>query len=315
VCRAEGPAVADGDYRCNVPTPGRDDDMLTVEVQSIPVSYVTYGEGTPVVLIHGWSADHRYMVADLEPVFRRQPGWKRIYLDLPGHGQTPAPPWMTSQDQMLAVIGDFIDTLLADQAFALVGSSYGGHTALGMLRTMPGRVLGACLIVPDLPAADGSRLPEPATVVYPEPDALGGLAAGELWMLKGLVAPERWMVDELREHDMPAYRQADYAFLERLNERYLASGAAGHPGLPFPRPSLVLTGRQDATTGFRSAWDLVDELPRATLAVLDLAGHQLGRIERPAPFNVLVADWLDRMEQDRRHSPPPHRRRDESVDQ
>lgn len=291
-------------YCCSVPRPDRDaDDLLTVEVQSIPVSYVTHGEGTPVVLIHGWSADHRYMVADLEPVFQRQTGWKRIYLDLPGHGHTPAPPWMASQDQMLAVVGDFIHAVLPDQAFALVGSSYGGHTALGLLRTMPERVLGACLIVPDLPAADGSRLLEPVTVVHREPGGLGELAADELWMLEGLVTHERWMVEELREHDLPAYRQADYPFLERLNHRYLATGAAGCPGPPFPRPSVVMTGRQDATTGFRAAWSLIDELPRATLAVMDLAGHQLGRIERPALFNELVGDWLDRMERDQRHGP------------
>ncbi len=28
---------------------------------------------------------------------------------------------------------------------------------------------------------------------------------------------------------------------------------------------------------------------------MDLAGHHLGRIERPALFAALVTDWLDRM--------------------
>lgn len=41
---------------------------------------------------------------------------------------------------------------------------------------------------------------------------------------------------------------------------------------------------------------LVDELPRATLAVIDLAGHHLGRIERPTLFQALVRDWLERVE-------------------
>ncbi len=30
----------------------------------------------------------------------------------------------------------------------------------------------------------------------------------------------------------------------------------------------------------------------------DLAGHWLGRVERPAPFHALLADWIDRMEID-----------------
>lgn len=276
------------------------DATATVEVQSVPVCYLAKGEGTPIVLIHGWSADHRYLVADLEPVFARRAGWRRIYLDLPGHGRTPAPPWLESQDQMLSIVSDFVDAVLPDRPFAIVGSSYGGHTALGLMRQLPERVLGACLIVPDLPAPDGSRSPEPVTVVHPDPASLGQLAPDELWMLEGLVTHERWMVEELRAHDMPAYRQADYEFLRRLDDRYQATGVAGRPGPAFNRPSLILTGRQDATTGFRAAWRLVDELPRASLAVLDLAGHQLGRIERPAAFHALVADWLERMELDQR---------------
>jgi pimeloyl-ACP methyl ester carboxylesterase len=277
----------------------------TVKVQSIPIACVVRGEGTPVVLVHGWSADHRYMLADLEPTFAGQSGWQRIYLDLPGHGMTPAPKWLGSQDQMLAVLLEFLDTMLGEQQFAIVGSSYGGHTALGVLRTIPERLLGACLIVPDLPTPDGSRSPEEVTVLDPGSVALGDLAQDEQWMIDGLVIHERWMVEELRQHDMPAYRAADRAFLERLNANYLASGAAAHPGTPFRRPSLVLTGRQDATTGFRAAWNLVDELPRATLAVLDLAGHQLGRVERPGPFRELVADWLDRMRRDQRRNADP----------
>ena len=104
------------------------------------------------------------------------------------------------------------------------------------------------------------------------------------------------MLDEIREHDMPAYRVADWSFLARLEANYLLEGEAGRPGPPFEQPSLILAGRQDARVGFRGAMTLVDELPRATLAVLDLAGHHLGRIERPALFEALVRDWLDRLD-------------------
>ena len=58
---------------------------------------------------------------------------------------------------------------------------------------------------------------------------------------------------------------------------------------------LILTGRQDALAGYEAAWSLLPEFPRATFAALDLAGHWLGRVERPAPFHALLADWIDRM--------------------
>lgn len=266
----------------------------TVEVQGIPVHVVSRGEGTPVVLVHGWSADHRYMVADLDDVLEAHGGWRRIYLDLPGHGATPAPDWLSTQDQVLAVVREVVDELLAGERFALVGSSYGGHTALGLTRLAPQRVLGLCLVVPDMPSAENTRQPEPVTVLLEEP-VFAALDDDELWMRDALVVREEWMLAELREHDAPAYATADYAFLERLDAAYVATGAAGTPGPPFEGPSLVLCGRQDATTGFRGAWPLVDELPRATLAVLDVAGHQLGRLERPVVFRALVVDWLDRL--------------------
>lgn len=55
---------------------------------NVSVYYETFGEGFPIVLIHGFTPDHRLMTGCMEPVFENQPGWHRIYLDLPGMGQT-----------------------------------------------------------------------------------------------------------------------------------------------------------------------------------------------------------------------------------
>jgi pimeloyl-ACP methyl ester carboxylesterase len=278
-----------------------DGGLATLDVEGIPVAYEVRGEGRPIVLVHGWSADHRYMVADLEPVFDVHPGWRRIYPDLPGHGATPAPAWLTGQDQMLSVLRGFVAAVVGDEPFALVGSSYGGHTALGLTRMLRDQVSGLCLLVPDMPRPDGSRDVEPRVVLADDGSATD-LADDERWMTEALVVREAWMLDELRAHDAPAYAVADYGFLERLDAHYLATGAAGSPGRPFAGPSLVVTGRQDATTGFRGALPLLDELPRATWAVLDVAGHQLGRLERPVLLEALVVDWLDRLV-----SPSPRR--------
>lgn len=271
-------------------------DALVVDVQGIPVAYEVRGEGRPILLIHGWSADRRYMIADLEPILATAPGWQRVYFDLPGHGATPAPDWLTTQDQMLSILGGFIDAVLPDGPFTVVGNSYGGFLALALIRSMPDRLCGAALLVPDVPAADGTRdLPRPITI-HEDPSIFDDLAPDEEWIPAALPVHERRMVEEIRAHDMPAYRVADYVFLDRLNANYLPTGASGRPGAPFDQPSLILAGRQDSRVGYRSALRLIEELPRATFAVLDLAGHQLGRIERPVLFQALLRDWLDRIE-------------------
>jgi pimeloyl-ACP methyl ester carboxylesterase len=107
-------------------TSGDAADAERVDVQGIPIAYEVRGQGAPILLIHGWSADRRYMLADLEPIFEAWPGWRRIYLDLPGHGATPAPEWLSTQDQMLSLVCGFIDAVLPQGSFAVVGNSYGG---------------------------------------------------------------------------------------------------------------------------------------------------------------------------------------------
>jgi pimeloyl-ACP methyl ester carboxylesterase len=275
--------------------PREDPDARRVEVQGIPIAWEERGEGTPILLIHGWSADRRYMVADLEPVFDAHPDWRRIYIDLPGHGATPAPGWLSTQDQVLAIVRGVIDALLPDGPFAVAGNSYGGHLTLALVRSIPERLLGAGLLVPDVPRPDGTRdTPDPVTL-REDRSIFSDLEPDETWIPEALVVHERRMVEEIRTHDMPAYRVADRAFLGRLNTNYLVTGEAGRPGPPFDRPSLILTGRQDATVGYRSAWGLVEELPRATFAVLDMVGHHLGRVEGRELFGALVGDWLERM--------------------
>ena len=267
---------------------------LTIGVQGIPITHEVRGEGRPILLIHGWSADRDYMLADLEPIFDDHPGWRRIYVDLPGHGSTPAPDWLSTEDQMLSVLCGFIAAVAPVGLLALAGSSYGGRLAVGLVRLIPDRLAGVGLLVPAVSAADGSLDPAEASVLFEDPSVFEDLAPDEEWMRDTLVVHERWMVDEIRAQDMPAYRRADYAFLARLEANYIPTGAAARPGPPFERPSLILTGRQDSTVGYRAAWALLEEFPRATYAVLDMAGHQLGRIERPVPFRALVGDWLER---------------------
>jgi pimeloyl-ACP methyl ester carboxylesterase len=270
-----------------------------VNVEGIPIAHETRGEGSPIILIHGWSADHRYLAADLEPVFEEHPGWRRTYLDLPGHGATPAPSWLATQDQMLVIVQAFIGAVAPEGPVALVGNSYGGYLALGLVRSMPNRLSGVALVVPDLPAPDGTRVtPGPVTIVEDE-SIFTDLAPDEEWIPDALVVHDARMLAEIRRHDMPAYRAADRAFLKELESQYAFTGRAARPGVVFARPSLILTGRQDSTVGYEESWRLVEEFPRATYAVLDLAGHHLGRVERPELFRALVGDWLGRMEEGR----------------
>jgi pimeloyl-ACP methyl ester carboxylesterase len=65
---------------------------------------------------------------------------------------------------------------------------------------------------------------------------------------------------------------------------------------PFWAPALFLTGRQDSWCGYRGAFRILDNYPRATYAVLDRAAHALA-MEQRTLFRNLVSEWLDRVEE------------------
>ena len=54
---------------------------MECQLENITVHYEVFGEGRPIVALHGWTLDHRFEVSALEPIFKYREGWKRFYPD------------------------------------------------------------------------------------------------------------------------------------------------------------------------------------------------------------------------------------------
>jgi pimeloyl-ACP methyl ester carboxylesterase len=87
---------------------------------------------------------------------------------------------------------------------------------------------------------------------------------------------------------------ANHPFNDRLEESAPFSFDVDRLPAPFSGPTLILTARQDHLCGYRDAWDLLDNYPRATFAVLDRAGHFVN-IEQEVLCHALMREWLDRV--------------------
>lgn len=271
---------------------------MDCELRDITVHYELLGEGRPIVMLHGWSVDHRYMVSDMEPLFRQRDGWKRIYLDLPGHGRTPGKDWITNQDKILDVVLDFIDNVVSGQRFVVVGSSAGAYLARGVIHHRSASIDGLLLTVPLIVADDAKRhVPSPVILVADsalvselEPDEAEGL-------FQIAVVQSRKVVDYIRANLSSASETGDQAFQAKIRaENYAFSFDVDALPKPCPAPTLIVTGRQDSVVGYRDAWEVLENYPRGTFVVLDRSGHFLP-FEQEDLFHALVGEWLDRVEE------------------
>lgn len=253
------------------------------------------GTGSPIVLLHGVSLDHRYMMDVMEPAFRGSGAWKRIYVDMPGHGESPARDDIRSQDDLLSAVLDFVNAKLPDEPFAIAGLSRGSYIARGLVHTIPERISGVALIVPGgNPDADPDRLPDPQ-VVKADASILPELTEAEVWAHENMSVVQRWdIVEKRRQIIAPSRAKFDAEQEARVMSAFEFSFAKAEETATVTVPSLIVVGRQDSVSGYLDGVDLMHRFPRATLAVLDTAGHALAW-ERPEVFHSLVRDWLDRI--------------------
>jgi pimeloyl-ACP methyl ester carboxylesterase len=105
------------------------------------------GDGVPVVLLHGLTATHRYVVMGSKALERS--GHRVIAYDARGHGRSdPAPsPDAYGYEDLAADLERVMDERGVDRA-VLAGASMGAHTLLGFALERPERVAGLVAITP-----------------------------------------------------------------------------------------------------------------------------------------------------------------------
>ncbi|MEU4194488.1 alpha/beta hydrolase [Kribbella sp. NPDC026611] len=253
--------------------------------------HVSFGDGVPVLALHGWSPDHRLMTGPLEPVFADLPGYRRLYPDLPGMGRSPAGD-IDSSDGIMAAVRGFIDEQIGSEPFVLIGESYGGYLGRALVAERPEQVLGLGLICPvGVLWHKDRRVPE-HVVLRSEPGVVESLQEGEDFTELAVIQTAAALA-AYRSDVAPGLALADEEALARIQKNWELT-IAPESGPVYTRPTLVLCGRQDSITGYEDQFDLLPHYPRATYAVLDVAGHNL-QLEQPELFGALVRDWLQRV--------------------
>lgn len=269
---------------------------MECKIKNISINYEIIGEGKTIIMIHGYYPDHRLMVGCMENVSNIKDNYKRIYIDLPGMGKSDSAEWITNSDIMLDVVIDFIEKIIPNENFLISGESYGGYLTRGILYKMPDRVDGIALICPLIvPEYSKRNVPEHVVLVK-DNELLSKLTSEEAedFNSSTVVQNER-IYERYKNEIMTGVEIANSEFLQSIMKNgYGFSFDVDKVNKSFDKPTLILLGRQDDCVGYKDAWSILENFPRATFSILDQAGHNL-QIEQEELFNSLINEWLDRV--------------------
>lgn len=261
------------------------------------INYEEIGCGKPVIILHGLGCDLNMMKACLEPVFAKKTDYKRIYVDLPGMGKSTRELEFASSDSILDLLLDFINHTVKEN-YLLIGESYGGYLARGILSRQSYYIDGLMLLCPVVEPQKGKRTLPNDVIRFKDDSFLEELSATDRnGFCEYAVLADKYTYQRYKTEIYPSIHSSDERFISKLEDNYSFSFDVDEiiSGLNYDRSSLFMCGKQDDCVGYEDLWELLKSYNRATFAVLDVAGHNL-QIEQVSVFNELVSNWLMRTE-------------------
>lgn len=249
------------------------------------------GDGPPLVLVHGLAAS-RWIWSMTSPLLRE---WRRIAVDVPGFGATPAAGEGFALDEVADHLWEYLPV---QEPVTLVGHSMGGSVALAAAALAPERVARLVLVaptglqpMPPTAARVAAALGDGA--VRLRRSGLRGASSplGRRLLLAASTAPGDLLREEtvrqlvLASEGATRVREALTTVLEIDQREQLRQ---------LPVPVGLLWGSDDRVIS-RSVLATAQELrPEAPLELVPRAGH-LPMVERPATFAAMLRQVLARL--------------------
>ena len=236
--------------------------MLKTKGNGISVAFERRGQGTPLVLLHGYPLDHTIWK---EVAVLLENDFDLIMPDLRGFGESGAPAGSYSMADYAADVISILDQLDIQKA-AVVGHSMGGYVALAFARAYPGRMLGLGLVssqtLADSPERKTSRYEEAEHVMA---QGVKDVAEGMSVKLTADV-PLQVRLKELILRQRPeGLAGALRAMAERPDMTDLLSG--------FKLPLILVHGLADALIPVERAENVNEAVTQARLTELINVGH------------------------------------------
>jgi pimeloyl-ACP methyl ester carboxylesterase len=266
--------------------------MNSVAVDGHELAWEARGEGRTIFFVHGLAIDRRVMIAAFEPSLESA-SYQRVYVDLPGHGESRGNPARMGADALVAALA----ALLAEvggEAPLLCGYSYGGYLLQGLIRERPDAG-GALLVCPTVEADFGKRTLPPRRVAARDDDlAFSDDSRERIAFEEIAVVQTHAQLAQFQRVIHPANIAADQELMGRTRAEYAMARPYVQNLSSYERPVAIVSARDDHWVGWEDALRLCRAFRQARWDVLPDCGHLLP-FEQPDRFRALVADWLSRV--------------------
>jgi pyruvate dehydrogenase E2 component (dihydrolipoamide acetyltransferase) len=242
------------------------------------------GEGTPLMLVHGFGADLNAWMFN-QPALAE--GRRVVAVDLPGHGGSEKQVGAGDADVFAAAVADVLAGLGGVDGFHLVGHSMGGAIAIAVAQRHPERVVSLTLLS--------------AAGLGPEingPFIEGFVKAQRRREMQQALAPlvhDPALISRVMIEETLRYKRLDgvQAALETLAREWFPNGiqreGIAEVALHLNMPVQIIWGRDDRIIPLAHAEALAGRLP---VHILEEAGH-LPHMEKAGEVNRLLARVIE----------------------
>ena len=241
-----------------------------VEADGFRIRYMEAGDGPALIHLHGAGGLRLTPAHDL---LAKQ--FRVVAFEMPGFGAAPENTHTQSMPELAATMGAAAGKLGLDR-YNLMGTSFGGKTALWLALQQPERVLAVVLEAPAAIRQKGARPAsgspeERARQLYAHPERMPALPAPDPTVQAKQQALVSRLIGPNRDPELEAQL------------RNLAA------------PTLVVFGTYDRLIAPEMGHFYKELIPNCHLVFVYDAGHAIGA-ERPEAFAEVVGDFLERHE-------------------
>ncbi|MDR1781832.1 MAG: alpha/beta hydrolase [Bacilli bacterium] len=253
--------------------------------------YEIYGEGQPLLILHGWYLDHRSLYSLVEKLENKD-NYQRIYLDIVGMGLSSTPNHILTNDEVVVILEAFIKELINKQIFSILAYSNGGYLSLGIAYDFYKQINNMILLAPVVIPNHSKRIVEKRNVKLLDiENDIHNQTLQQYLKVGSLISKNSF---QLYQKDiLPALILGDKNYLIPFHDK---QKAFINKNDLFNRIKninmLFILGKHDNVVGYQDHLHLKSILNNTNFIVLDNVGHYLF-IEEQDKIIKIIQEYLN----------------------